>query len=426
MANEDEVETVPVKVVRNRSLARPFGWIAAWAVLARVFFGGAFPAQVIKWVEPDAGMLWVVTERFSEVGGFAPFKAPVLWGLVALVVLILAIRKFDRGQQTERTVELHEDGVHVGGRVIAFDEISSAAPVHADTMALGLERNTMALRLKSGSTVEIDMENAASFADMIEERRRATATVPLGKAYNKFTWGRAGWWAWALTGMGLVSGWAGDAGRAFATGNASTLAVAMLLAVIWTVVGWASSNRAAATIGNDGVRINGFGRARFIPFARIDAVRADDGVLRLVLVDGTKVSLGTQNQRELRSRIHAALENSRTKRSKLSEAHATQLERGDRSAQAWRAELDKMLNAQEYRTEPMRIADLEDLVEDGHAHPERRVAAALALPKDEATRARIQIAAAQCADEDTRAAIEAAANDELADAELESAARRFE
>ena len=73
----------------------------------------------------------------------------------------------------------------------------------------------------------------------------------------------------------------------------------------------------------------------------------------------------------------------------------------------------------------MRVADLVDLVGDGHADPEQRVAAALALPKDEETRDKLRIAAARCADQDTKAALEAAAEGEVALAEMERAVERF-
>ncbi|MBL8740813.1 MAG: hypothetical protein JNK04_06960, partial [Myxococcales bacterium] len=104
--------------------------------------------------------------------------------------------------------------------------------------------------------------------------------------------------------------------------------------------------------------------------------------------------------------------------------HERVLRRGERSPEDWRAELSKLAHTLDYRADVLDEEALANVVGDPRIDPEQRVAAALALPKSDESRARIRIAAQRSADEDVPRALEAAALDELAEDELARAMRR--
>ena len=72
----------------------------------------------------------------------------------------------------------------------------------------------------------------------------------------------------------------------------------------------------------------------------------------------------------------------------------------------------------------MRIADLEDLVNDAAVPPRQRIAAAIAMSDDDEGKARVRIAAEATADEALRAALDAAAEGEIDERRLDDAEQR--
>jgi hypothetical protein len=100
------------------------------------------------------------------------------------------------------------------------------------------------------------------------------------------------------------------------------------------------------------------------------------------------------------------------------EGALAQLDRGGRSASAWRAAMRALLAAPEnYREQAVTRDALVEVLESPGAPAERRVGAALALAgaDDPETRTRIRVAAGACADERLRIALELAASDGLDD-----------
>jgi hypothetical protein len=225
---------------------------------------------------------------------------------------------------------------------------------------------------------------------------RHTARVPIApiayKSRRSRFWACAAFAASWLTSVAASSTLTGGGATWFAIG-----CLGMLLAAYPLL-------RRAAVVGTDGVRIDHLLSKRFIPHAELDATAIPT------------VALGG----ELDERIQQAQQ----ARGRGDRSIAERLDRGDRSTEDWLEAL-KGLARSEYRQEPVRIADLEQLLEDAAVAPRQRIAAAIALSDDDDGKARVRFAAEASADESLRAALEAAAEGEIDERAIDNAERRF-
>lgn len=187
-------------------------------------------------------------------------------------------------------------------------------------------------------------------------------------------------------------------------------------------------------IGADGIAVDRmFGRI-FVPHDRVAEVISTRGAVVLHLRGGRPLSLATgPRYAGSRSRAdespHTALLN-RIEEARAAGrfgssrgAHAGDSDRAGRSLDAWRQHLRGLTSTESYRRLGVAKEEIAAVLEDAGAPPQRRVAAALALALggdggDAATKLRIADVIRTCADEELRAALEAAAHDELTEAEL--------
>jgi len=107
----------------------------------------------------------------------------------------------------------------------------------------------------------------------------------------------------------------------------------------------------------------------------------------------------------------------------IAETALAELDRGDRSATAWKDALATLLDrATGYRKAELSRDQLVLALESPATGPERRLAAAIALAAEgDAIKPRIEAAAQACANRKVRIALEAAARGELDDATIEAA-----
>jgi hypothetical protein len=180
-------------------------------------------------------------------------------------------------------------------------------------------------------------------------------------------------------------------------------------------------------IGADGVVIRRLFRDRFVPHARIAAVKVAAQRVELRLDDGSTVRakarhLTPEEQVELSTRLEDA------RRAWLAgtadQAALARLDRRGRAPAAWRDALRALLGeASGYREGSLSREDLLRVVESPAAPVERRLGAAMALSADGACedRARIRVAAEACANPRVRIALAQAASGEIDEAALEEA-----
>jgi hypothetical protein len=217
---------------------------------------------------------------------------------------------------------------------------------------------------------------------------------------------------------------AGIAGLGEALGSGvmpkTALVVASLLSFVIVAGMWPLLRRRRLEVGIDGVRIDGIWRRRFVGHHEISAVH-DEGAVRLRRHHGRSVHIPVAKGPQ---RVAAAIEAAHEARERLAVAELEGLERGARDAATWRRDMEALREERGYRKKALRIEQLEELLNDPTAPPDRRVGAALAIRGDDAQRKRIEQAAAASADADLRAALEAAAEGEVAEVELARAQRR--
>lgn len=185
-------------------------------------------------------------------------------------------------------------------------------------------------------------------------------------------------------------------------------------------------------IGTDGIALERVLGRVFVPHASVTEVVSAAGAVVLQLRDARPLRLPTgARYRGSRSRAdespHTALLHrlaearaaGRAGSSRSRGVDAADLDRAGRALPAWREHL-RGLTAASYRRPGVALEQIAAVLEDGGAPPERRVAAALALAPlgDAALKLRIEDIIRTSADASLRAALQAAAEDELTEAEL--------
>lgn len=382
------------------------------------FLTGALPLQRVL----DTSHPWALyPERWIQVGPMRQVHGYFAWLMLAFVggwVVSSLAPLFSRAA----TVSLRREGLCVRyrsgwprERVIPLSQVVSAA-------ATG---DQLAVRLDSGAELTVASPHAKALAAKIAKRRRAAPQIVGGLGWDVMPGGRFARLVYALGGIAPLVMHAKAWGAETAQGSWAAPALALAVTSVWLLIGVAAGSRRQVTVGADGVRIDHFGRSRFVRHADIASVTGRGGKLKLVLKNGKRLTLGVENTVAIADRIEEAKRrHDEAQPSELSDEHAKLLARGDRSADRWKSDLDKALHEQAYRKETVRPADLLRVVSDPSAHPEQRVAAAFAVRSDGEARSRIRIAADACADRDTQAALEATLEEELSEAHLARAARR--
>lgn len=236
------------------------------------------------------------------------------------------------------------------------------------------------------------------------------------------------WWLFMpalMTALGVLGYNAGDAlGDHGAAGTLGGLALAALA----TYVLHARWVQTRATVGTDGLSLEGGVRGRFVPFDAVEHVEVRDTTLVLYLRGRRTVKVdGSESPAEftaLLKRLHDA----RAARDRAANAPAPTvlLERGGRTLAEWRRAMQGLLeHRQGYRDVSLSLADVRRLLRDTSAALEHRVAAALALvargePDD---RAAVQSAAAAVASTQVRVALESIAAEQPDEGAIELALR---
>jgi hypothetical protein len=418
----EELEGVVHKHGSGR-VARPFAWAAGLVGIAMTFLVEAMPLERVAFIEPYKDYKWTVIEHVEHIGTFEAFRGPMITAGMLFLFAWLVSWWVNSRKPRPASLELSDDGVELNYRkswprheTLAYQDIAAAqAPTPTG----------LVMHMRSGARFDVESRDAAEAAMAIEARRAAAPGLPAGRGWNSLPFGGTLRWAWALGGYVFLLGSASSAGEAFASGQWPVTLLIGVLTLLWLVVGFTLSSRTNVVVGTDGVTVSHPWRTQFVPYHLIDDIEKRMGVLRLVRKDGRHIFISTKNQERLTADMRAALSRYHNPDARGADHHRSELARGDKTADTWRDDLARLLDKQDYRGARVRVADLVELVGDGHADPEQRVAAALALPKNDETQERIRVAAARCADEDTRAAIEAAAEGEVAAAQLDRATLRF-
>ena len=351
---------------------RLFAWLTGWAALGSMWLWHGF-----------------------DVRGYAETMVAITLSLGAAYV---AARQLRARMWHEAQVRLAD------GRLTIDYEDGDLRDIRVENIASAGGEAPLVVRLHSGEVFRIAGPRAGTLADEINEQRGAAAVVPAGLRadeneqwrYHRAVWAVGGWLILMLL-SGNDSVWA--------IGTWPSLPILAFLATMWTAIGLAASTRRRATIGRDGIHLRG----RFIPFGDIDAVGRHARAVRIKL-QNTSLDI-PDNSGELTAALTSALDAFRSARG----ARLRLLDRDDKTFEQWCTMLTGLLDQHDYRAEALRVEDLEALLADAGAEPEQRIAAAIALPKDDRRRDRIRIAAAESADGDIRAALEAAAEEELSE-----------
>ncbi|HHH29544.1 MAG TPA: hypothetical protein ENK57_14520 [Polyangiaceae bacterium] len=423
--DDGEIGAAGLKVTPTGSgrVARPFAWAAGLTMTVVAFIEEALPPTTLRFVEPYLDYKWVELDQVLKVEPAAPFVTTLNIAIGVLIMTWFLLRWVNvRGARTasmnvdhEKIVLRFKSGWPKTKEVALADVATALAP----------SEDTLEIHLYTGSSLVVTTARAVELAGAIERRRRAAAALPAGLGWHAIPLGGLLRWGWALGGLMVVMGAAKAAGRATAMGSFMAGPFAAALMLIWLIIGFTLSSRTTMVVGTDGVRVSHPWRTQFVPYHQVDDVVEKAGVVRLVRKDGRDFFISSKNTKRLVQDVREALDRYHNPEASTVDHHLDELSRGERSDEQWRDDLLRLLGQQDYRGPKLRVQDLVALVGDGQADPEQRVAAALALPKDEATRKRIRVAAEQSADEDTRAAIAAAAEDEVAADELARAARKF-
>jgi len=225
---------------------------------------------------------------------------------------------------------------------------------------------------------------------------------------------------------------------------AVALAVGVLAVVSFGVLamirGWPRL-RADVVLGADGVVIRRGARERFIPLARTARVLETDAGAELVLAGGERLELAVVPPwlrpsrgadltpalaQRRRARLIALLRDRVARARRGAPETAALLARRGRPLPAWRAALRALIrDAAGYRSATLPRDHALEVVEDGLAPVELRIAAALALSPGAGGDAapRLRVAIDGCASRDVRVALEQAAEGELDEPTLQRALR---
>jgi hypothetical protein len=178
-------------------------------------------------------------------------------------------------------------------------------------------------------------------------------------------------------------------------------------------------------IGTDGVVIQRLGRRTFVPRAALGAVTARADRVEIERRAGAPVVLRTSSRVEAAAVARRIREAAAASGAGDDGAALSRLDRQGRSVGEWLRQVRALAGERGgYREAALDPRALLDVVEDGGAPAERRIAAAVALAgADEGLRRRVAAAAGTCADARLGAALAAAGAGELDEADVEEAVR---
>jgi hypothetical protein len=183
-------------------------------------------------------------------------------------------------------------------------------------------------------------------------------------------------------------------------------------------------------IGTDGVVIERLFRRRFIPRATLTSAGARDDRLVLWRTNSAPVSVRTSSRTEAAA-VAQRIREAAAVHGEGAPGNATlsRLDRQGRSVAEWLRDARSLGDkGGGYRDAALDRRELLDVVEDGSAPAERRIAAAAALSYatrdgEDEVRARVRSAAETCADPRLRVAIESANTGEVEETRIEEAMR---
>ena len=205
----------------------------------------------------------------------------------------------------------------------------------------------------------------------------------------------------------------------------SALFVALFVALFYLVR--AAWGPAKLVVGADGIVIDRLLRDEFVSFADLASTTMKHDRVTLTRNDGTRARararhLDEVQQAELRARIDAAT--AAFHRGEGEPEALSQLDRGGRAIDAWRASLRVLLDRQSsYRETPLTREQLLAVLESPAAPAERRLAAAVSLSAAGGAEiaTKIRVAAEACARPQVRIALAAVADGDVDDAAIEAA-----
>jgi hypothetical protein len=295
------------------------------------------------------------------------------------------------GRSSPRRGEV-EIGARGGRRIIAA--VASADEAERLLVAAGLDASKRTMRFELGET---------TFLTWMTFLLGPAAVVPVAKAI-----------------LELLPLHGGAAAVAYCV-----LFVALFAAVFQLVR--AAWGPAKLIVGADGIVVDRALRDEFVPFSRLTSVTMKHDCVSLSLDDGSRVRararhLDDDQQGELRARIDAAI--AAFHRGDDAAEALSQLDRGGRAIDAWRASLHALLDRQgTYREVGLTREQLLAVLESPAAPAERRVAAAVSLSAagEPEIATRIRVAAEACARPQVRIALAGVAEGEIDDAAIASA-----
>lgn len=284
------------------------------------------------------------------------------------------------------------------------------------------------IRLENGDVIRAALEGEDGLDQLVDAVVQGGTRGPwVARVHHSKlppTWPR--WTAIAITALGAL------AMAAFGHGSeAAACVVGGLGLLAWLTFLRPGPVQRNVVVGSDGIAIRSDVYDRFIPFSRITAVEPHDLGATLVLEGGERIELavvppglltasdGTAAKLHLAEQRRATLLARLTAGMSAVEALAGEerLSRQGRTMRAWREAVCEVVveDAPGYRAAVLSTEQAARIVENGHAAPEARIGAALALSAraSQATKQRLRIAIEDCADEATQLAIEQALEDRL-------------
>jgi hypothetical protein len=341
--------------------------------------------------------------------------------VMAFVPLCIILTSLGLGALLSRT---GSGGVSVSGRLFVKRGENILAVPLADVVAVDAdEPGFTTIRTEEGDLVRIEITDACQGADL--------AAAIGGGTYR-------GLWAAPLYASVLPSVWPRRVAIAFTclAGLAASLfgrdieAAAMVGGcvglLLWLTILRPAPSRQRVRLGADGVAIESDSGLRFAPFTSIERVEPAPYGAVLALSTGERMPLAVvppalsgAGERELsllrRGNLLARL--ARGVEGVEAIAGAERLGRQGRSIAAWRAAVRDLVreDAPGYRAALLPTEQAVRIVESGHASPEARVGAALALAAsaDAVLKRRLRIALDATVDDSTRCVIVHALDDHL-------------